>query len=512
MAASIAARGGRVTPLAAQFPVHHRALTPLGRELTASLDGALAPTAARLAMWSTVTGAPLDGRALDARYWGDHLVAPVRFAPTIRALALAGERAFLEVAPAPVLRTAIEDTLDALGISGETYEAHGEHTSVARAAAIARAGKRPPRAPGAGPLIDQLAALAGELLGVAPEDVRSDAGFVALGFDSVRLLSLASRIRQTIDREISARQLFEAGSLAALADQLDRSATPAAAADRPGRDALPPDAAEDLGHGADAAAPAGRLGRGAAPLPPRRAAMVVEIQRPRDPVAACVLFPGAGGSGLMMAPWAAVLPPRMVGLAFDPPGHGADRRPVASELDVLLDGIEDTLRDLRLPIVLVGYSFGCLLAYDTARRALATSLPISHVVLSHGPPPHWWHAERPSRQPSFVARWQALHAALGLAELDIPVDRYVASVLADYRIGEAFPIGAPPLAVATSLVASAEDELYSTALVGEWRRYVAQPPELVVATGGHFDVLRRDDNRRRYRALFERLDRHLAGL
>jgi hypothetical protein len=46
---------------------------------------------------------------------------------------------------------------------------------------------------------------------------------------------------------------------------------------------------------------------------------------------------------------------------LDPPGHGADHRPAAIGLDALLAGIEDSLERLQLPIILTGYSFGCLL-------------------------------------------------------------------------------------------------------------------------------------------------------
>ncbi|GAA1999075.1 hypothetical protein GCM10009799_27720 [Nocardiopsis rhodophaea] len=78
--------------------------------LEAALTG-LRPQAAQIAMWSTATGAPIDGTDLDAAYWGDQLRAPVLLHPTVAALAAEGRCLFVEISPRPVLAAALTDTL-----------------------------------------------------------------------------------------------------------------------------------------------------------------------------------------------------------------------------------------------------------------------------------------------------------------------------------------------------------------------------------------------------------------
>ena len=74
-------------------------LQPLLRERMASLT----PVAAAIPMVSTVTGAWIEGTALDAAYWARNLREPVRFRQGVATLLGAGHSAFLEIAPHPLL-------------------------------------------------------------------------------------------------------------------------------------------------------------------------------------------------------------------------------------------------------------------------------------------------------------------------------------------------------------------------------------------------------------------------
>ncbi|MGW1958594.1 SDR family NAD(P)-dependent oxidoreductase, partial [Streptomyces sp. NPDC001920] len=66
--------------------------------------------------WSTVTGAELDTRELDADYWYRNLRRPVRYAGTVRALLDTGHRLFVEASPHPVLTFGTEQTIEASGL------------------------------------------------------------------------------------------------------------------------------------------------------------------------------------------------------------------------------------------------------------------------------------------------------------------------------------------------------------------------------------------------------------
>ncbi|MEU8695681.1 type I polyketide synthase, partial [Streptomyces sp. NPDC048665] len=76
------------------------------------------PRPAEIPFHSTVTGARIeDTTTLDAAYWYDNIRRTVRFESTVRALADAGQRVFVEMAPHPVVTTAVGDILDDLGIT-----------------------------------------------------------------------------------------------------------------------------------------------------------------------------------------------------------------------------------------------------------------------------------------------------------------------------------------------------------------------------------------------------------
>ncbi|CAL9654801.1 Narbonolide_10-deoxymethynolide synthase PikA1, modules 1 and 2 [Streptomyces sp. enrichment culture] len=76
------------------------------------------PRPARIPFHSTVTGARVeDTTTLDAAYWYDNVRRPVRFETTVRDLAGAGHRVFVEAGPHPVVTTAVGDVLEDLGIT-----------------------------------------------------------------------------------------------------------------------------------------------------------------------------------------------------------------------------------------------------------------------------------------------------------------------------------------------------------------------------------------------------------
>jgi len=99
-----------VRPIPVNYAFHSYQMEPCARELTAALAG-LSPAALRLPMFSTVTGRACSGPDLDASYWGRNVAQRVRFADAIGGLATDDARAFLEIAPHPVLTSAISQCL-----------------------------------------------------------------------------------------------------------------------------------------------------------------------------------------------------------------------------------------------------------------------------------------------------------------------------------------------------------------------------------------------------------------
>ncbi|MCL2468484.1 MAG: type I polyketide synthase [Micrococcales bacterium] len=93
-------------------PYHSTAMDLVEAELRQCLAH-VAPTAPRLPMWSSVTGAqvPDDGSVLpDADYWWRNVRQPVRFAAAASAMIVDGARCFVEIGPSPVLAQAVRET------------------------------------------------------------------------------------------------------------------------------------------------------------------------------------------------------------------------------------------------------------------------------------------------------------------------------------------------------------------------------------------------------------------
>ncbi|WP_437924554.1 beta-ketoacyl synthase N-terminal-like domain-containing protein [Sorangium sp. So ce291] len=99
------------------YAFHSPQMTPLAGELIAAL-GPIARRRAALPMYSTVTGARVSGAELDAVYWARNMREPVQLARAVDAAIAEQHRAFLEVAPQPVLSSNLEWCIAASTIEG----------------------------------------------------------------------------------------------------------------------------------------------------------------------------------------------------------------------------------------------------------------------------------------------------------------------------------------------------------------------------------------------------------
>jgi acyl transferase domain-containing protein/acyl carrier protein len=122
---------------------HSRQVAPLLDELRARLAG-IRPTDGCVPIISTVTGAEIAGRSLDADYWAQNLRQVVRFADAIASLAGAGCRRFLEISPHPILAVAVEQTVpERRVIAGSLRRGRGEQEALGEALAALYASGAP---------------------------------------------------------------------------------------------------------------------------------------------------------------------------------------------------------------------------------------------------------------------------------------------------------------------------------------------------------------------------------
>ncbi|WP_410873438.1 SDR family NAD(P)-dependent oxidoreductase [Nocardia sp. A7] len=75
------------------------------------------PRAARIPLYSTVTGDLLDTTTMDTEYWYRNMREPVEFGHATRALLGAEHDLFIEVNPHPLLSTAVLETAEEMGLS-----------------------------------------------------------------------------------------------------------------------------------------------------------------------------------------------------------------------------------------------------------------------------------------------------------------------------------------------------------------------------------------------------------
>ncbi|WP_367129064.1 beta-ketoacyl synthase N-terminal-like domain-containing protein [Saccharothrix sp. HUAS TT1] len=113
LVAALVEAGFRAKVLPTSVASHSAQVEPL-RERMIDLLGAVRPRAGLVPMYSTVTGAVLDGSELTADYWYANCRRPVRLEPVVRAMIADGFDVFVEVSAHPVLVPSLEDTVAAV--------------------------------------------------------------------------------------------------------------------------------------------------------------------------------------------------------------------------------------------------------------------------------------------------------------------------------------------------------------------------------------------------------------
>ncbi|MFH7596841.1 acyltransferase domain-containing protein [Streptomyces racemochromogenes] len=116
LVAACEAEGVRARLIRSTVPGHSPLLDRFEAELTDGV-GPVTTRPATAAVFSTVTGGPVDPAELGTGYWFRNLRRTVRFEAATRRLVEQGYGTFVEVSPHPVLHVAIEETAEALGAS-----------------------------------------------------------------------------------------------------------------------------------------------------------------------------------------------------------------------------------------------------------------------------------------------------------------------------------------------------------------------------------------------------------
>ncbi|MFD8205299.1 beta-ketoacyl synthase N-terminal-like domain-containing protein, partial [Streptomyces sp. NPDC059695] len=120
--AVLAAEGVRTRRIRSDVPVHVAQVDGIMDRLLAEV-GTVRPTASQIPFYSSALGAAVDTKELDGPYWAGQLRRPVQFESAVRALLADGHGAFLEAGPHPVLKMAVEETVEDAGLAADVVVA-----------------------------------------------------------------------------------------------------------------------------------------------------------------------------------------------------------------------------------------------------------------------------------------------------------------------------------------------------------------------------------------------------
>ena len=479
------ARGVFCRELRVDIAFHSPQMDALVPELEAQLAG-LTPRAAAVPIYSTVDAAPIAGEQLDGRYWGRNLREPFRFAATIERMATDGHARFLELGPHPVLSHAVEQGLRHLGREGTVLPSlhrdrpdrdvmlrslgalfaagHAVTWPPLEAPPARDADAAAPQDEHARPTAQRVRALVAEALLAKPGDLADDVPLVDLGMDSVTGLSLIGKLAASEGVRLDTGELLRLATIAGIARRIDG-------------------------------------GAGAAE---RTAGTVrVPLRTARDPRVDMVMFPGAGGTALMLAPWSSPdLIERANISAMDPPGHGSDRRPPIRRMSDLVELYVEALVPAKRPLVLVGYSLGGVVAYAVAHALERLGSPPCAVVMSHTLPPPIWREMMFSRGTRFEETFGGLYEAWGIDAQSRAT--FLEAARADFELAESFEVPSTRLAALAYIISSATDDFAPAHQILGWDA-VCERPAHYAAVGGHWDFLEHPSNRDLLRSVYARV-------
>ena len=211
-----------------------------------------------------------------------------------------------------------------------------------------------------------------------------------------------------------------------------------------------------------------------------------------------VFFPHAGGSPLSVGRLAAALPDSVGIVAVQLP-RGDERAPgepprrVAAAADRLAQELADFhSHDARGPIhmVLVGNSYGALLAYEAAHGLARRALPARRLIVSGFRAPVLAPSEAPLHLLPPAQLRAELAARFGMAPAEIPAGQaeYAdAALRADLEACETYRhTQAKPLSAPIDVLRMADDFSLSDSDLQAWQTVTAGSTRVVHCAAGHF--------------------------
>lgn len=207
--------------------------------------------------------------------------------------------------------------------------------------------------------------------------------------------------------------------------------------------------------------------------------------------AVILAFPHAGGGASAFASWPARLPGWLDLCAFSAPGR-EDRRtePPCPSWTALAGLAERAAMESPLPLVLLGHSFGALLAHEVAARLVDAGRAPLHAFLAGARPPHIGMpgALLPQDDQSLLAYVRAL----GGTSEDVLHDQelrngLLASLRADFTAAAGYRLRRPtPLAIDATIMCGRDDPGLPPAEAERWRELLGEKTGMHVFPGGHF--------------------------
>lgn len=211
-----------------------------------------------------------------------------------------------------------------------------------------------------------------------------------------------------------------------------------------------------------------------------------------------VFFPHAGGSPLSVGRLAAALPGSAGIVAVQLP-RGDERAPgepprrAAAAADRLAQELADLQdHDAREPVhlVLVGNSYGALLAYETAHRLAHCAVPAQRLIVSGFRAPVLAPAEAPLHLLPPAQLRTELAARFGMAPVEIPAGQagYAdAALRADLEACETYRHAhAELLSAPIDVLRMADDSSLSASDLQAWQAVTTGPMRIVHCAAGHF--------------------------
>ncbi|MFO1432606.1 MAG: alpha/beta fold hydrolase [Candidatus Competibacteraceae bacterium] len=219
-------------------------------------------------------------------------------------------------------------------------------------------------------------------------------------------------------------------------------------------------------------------------------------QRGKKPRIRLFCLPYAGGGTLIFHSWAKVLPADIEICPIQLPGRECRvRERFITNMVTMVDALVSALQNhLDAPFALFGHSMGAIIAYETARRLLATHAKTPWVLLVSGArAPHLV----PLRSPihsledgAFIEEIRKLNGTLPevlehaeLMQLLIPLLR------GDFKLVETYrELDGPKLACPVVAFGGREDDQVPPASIEAWREKTSGPFIRYLLPGGHFFV------------------------